>query len=233
MSLKTMILEAKQLTKRFILPDKSKLTVLQKLSMKVEKKSVLAITGVSGSGKSTLLHLIGGLDRPDRGEILFKGRSILEYSEKERALYRNQKIGFVYQFHYLMPELNVIENVAFPYLMGDFDREAAFSRASKLLAAVGLKNKELIMPYQLSGGERQRVAIARSLINSPELLLADEPTGNLDWKTGEKVFRLFRELIAEKELTAIMATHNEQLAKLVDRRLHLQAGELIEVSGNH
>jgi lipoprotein-releasing system ATP-binding protein len=198
--------------------------------LKVEKKIILAITGVSGSGKSTLLHLIGGLDKPDRGDILFKGRSILDDDDQTKALYRNQKIGFVYQFHYLMPELNVIENVAFPYLMNNFDREAASDRASELLGAVGLKDKREIMPYQLSGGERQRVAIARSLINSPELLLADEPTGNLDWKTGEKVFQLFRELIAEKELTAIIVTHNEQLAGLVDRRLQLQAGNLDENS---
>lgn len=230
MNPETMVVNAKQITKSFLLPDKSRLTVLQNLSLKVEKKIVLAITGVSGSGKSTLLHLIGGLDRPDRGDILFKDRSILEYNDKEMALYRNQKIGFIYQFHYLMPELNVIENVAFPYLMGHFDREAAFSRSLELLTAVGLNNKELIMPYQLSGGERQRVAIARSLVNSPELLLADEPTGNLDWKTGEKVFRLFRELIAEKELTAIMVTHNAQLAAMMDRRLHLQAGKLVENS---
>jgi lipoprotein-releasing system ATP-binding protein len=226
----TMVIEAKQITKSFILPDKSRLTVLKDLSLKVEKGIILAITGVSGSGKSTLLHLIGGLDRPDRGDILFKGRSILDDDDQTKALYRNQKIGFVYQFHYLMPELNVIENVAFPYLMNNFDRKTASDRASELLEAVGLKDKREIMPYQLSGGERQRVAIARSLINSPELLLADEPTGNLDWKTGEKVFQLFRELIAEKELTAIIVTHNEQLAGLVDRRLHLQAGNLDESS---
>lgn len=225
-----MVIEAKQITKSFILPDKSRLTVLKDLSLKVEKGIILAITGVSGSGKSTLLHLIGGLDRPDRGDILFKGRSILDDDDQTKALYRNQKIGFVYQFHYLMPELNVIENVAFPYLMNNFDRKTASDRASELLEAVGLKDKREIMPYQLSGGERQRVAIARSLINSPELLLADEPTGNLDWKTGEKVFQLFRELIAEKELTAIIVTHNEQLAGLVDRRLHLQAGNLDESS---
>ncbi|MCK4942760.1 MAG: ATP-binding cassette domain-containing protein, partial [Candidatus Aminicenantes bacterium] len=160
-----MVVEVKQITKSFILPDKSRLTVLKDLSLKVEKGIVLAITGVSGSGKSTLLHLIGGLDSPDRGDILFKGRSILDDDDQTKALYRNQKIGFVYQFHYLMPELNVIENVAFPYLMNDFDRETAFDRASEILGAVDLKDKREIMPNQLSGGERQRVAIARSLIN--------------------------------------------------------------------
>lgn len=220
------ILQVDKITKGFLLPDRSRLTVLQDLDLAVPENSVLAITGVSGSGKSTLLHLIGGLDHPDRGDILFRGSSILGFNTRRRAQYRNQKIGFIYQFHYLMPELNVIENVAFPFLMKDFQKETAFSRARSLLKDVGLPGKEYIMPYQLSGGERQRVAIARSLINSPELLLADEPTGNLDWKTGEKVFQLFRGLIAEKGLTAIIATHNEQLAALVDGRFTLHAGKL-------
>ncbi len=220
------VLKVKEITKSFRLPDRSSLTVLQDLVLDVEKSTVLAITGVSGSGKSTLLHLIGGLDTPDKGDILFRGNSILTFNNQTMAEYRNQKIGFVYQFHYLMPELNVIENVAFPFLMKNFQKKIAFSKAETLLKGVGLLDKKDIMPYQLSGGERQRVAIVRSLINSPEVLLADEPTGNLDWKTGEKVFQLFRELIAEMGLTAIIVTHNEQLAGLVDRRLHLHSGKL-------
>lgn len=222
------ILSVRKLTKSFILPDKTRLVVLKNLSLEVEKKTVLAITGASGSGKSTLLHLIGGLDVPDSGDIRFKGRTILDFNDRMKANYRNQKIGFVYQFHYLMPELNVIENIAFPFLMKDFNKETAFHKAKSLLKAVGLGNKRDVMPYQLSGGERQRVAIARSLVNSPEILLADEPTGNLDWKTGEKVFHLFRDLIAKMELTAIMVTHNQQLAGLVDRRLNLRSGKLFE-----
>ena len=226
MTSNSLILRVEKITKSFQLPDRSRLTVLQALDLNVEENTVLAITGVSGSGTSTLLHLVGGLDNPDKGDILFRGDSILAFSNKIRSRYRNQKIGFVYQFHYLMPELNVIENVAFPSLMKCFEKEAAFSRAASLLNEVGLKDKEYIMPYQLSGGERQRVAIARSLINSPELLLADEPTGTLDWKTGERVFQLFRELIAEKGLTAVIVTHNEQLAGLVDERFNLRAGKL-------
>jgi lipoprotein-releasing system ATP-binding protein len=224
---KNIILQVEKITKSFRLPDRTSLTVLQDLVLKVKENTVLAITGVSGSGKSTLLHLIGGLDTPDKGDILFRGNSILDYDNKSRSEYRNQRIGFIYQFHYLMPELNVIENVAFPFLMKRFQKEIAFSRAESLLKDVGLKDKKYIMPYQLSGGERQRVAIARSLINSPELLLADEPTGNLDWKTGEKVFQLFRGLIAEMGLTAIIVTHNEQLAGSVDARFNLHAGKLI------
>ena len=224
---KNIILKAENISKSFLLPDKSKLTVLDNLFLEMEAETILAITGASGSGKSTLLHLVGGLDRPDLGDIFFKGDSILKFSNKLRSDYRNQKVGFVYQFHYLMPELNVIENVALPFLMKHFDKDQSYTKAEKILSEVGLKDKVEVMPYQLSGGERQRVAIARSLVNSPELLLADEPTGNLDWKTGEKVFNLFRELIAEMGLSALIVTHNEQLADLVDRRLHLQEGQLV------
>jgi len=224
---KDIILRAENISKSFLLPDKSKLLVLEDLFLDMEKETILAITGASGSGKSTLLHLIGGLDHPDRGDIFFKGESILNFSNKLRSEYRNQKVGFVYQFHYLMPELNVIENVAFPFLMKNFDKDKSYAKAEKILDEVGMKDKIEVMPYQLSGGERQRVAIARSLINSPELLLADEPTGNLDWKTGERVFNLFRDLIAEMGLSALIVTHNEQLADLVDRRLHLQEGRLV------
>ncbi len=220
------ILKAENISKSFLQPDKTRLVVLKNLFLEVEKNTIAAVTGASGSGKSTLLHLLGALDYPDQGNIHFDGENILEFRDKKRAEYRNRTIGFVFQFHYLMPELNVMENISFPALMKDFSREEAYSRAEKLLDDVGLRDKTLNMPFQLSGGERQRVAIARSLINSPRLLLADEPTGNLDWHTGERVFHLFRDLIKERNLTAVIVTHNEQLAALVDKRCHLHAGKL-------
>lgn len=220
------ILNARNIGKSFLQPDKSRLVVLKELFLEVEQNTIAAVTGASGSGKSTLLHLLGALDTPDEGEISFAGQDVLKLKGKKRAEYRSRTIGFVFQFHYLMPELNVIENVSFPALMREFNREAAYARAETLLGAVGLKDKLLNMPGQLSGGERQRVAIARSLINSPQLLLADEPTGNLDWHTGEKVFHLLRDLIKERNLTALVVTHNEQLAGLVDRRHHLHEGKL-------
>ena len=220
------ILNVRNLDKSFAQPDGSRLLVLDQLSLSVNRGTITAITGVSGSGKSTLLHLIGSLDSPDLGEILFNGKDIFSLSEKERANYRNMKVGFLYQFHYLMPELNVLENVAFPSLMKEFDLDKAFVQAEVLLKEIGLKDKIKYMPAQLSGGERQRVAIARSLINSPQLLLADEPTGNLDWKTGERVFNLFRELIIERDLTAIIVTHNELLTPLMDYSYHLHEGKL-------
>ncbi len=220
------ILRAVEIYKSFQQPDKTRLPVLEDLNLEIEEGTITAVTGASGSGKSTLLHLLGALDSPDQGQVYFDGENILDFKEKKRSLYRNQTIGFVFQFHYLMPELNVLENVSFPALMKNFDRTTTYQRAEQLLEAVGLKDRLRNMPFQLSGGERQRVAIARSLVNSPKLLLADEPTGNLDWKTGELVFGVFRELIKEYQLTAVMVTHNELLAKQVDRNYHLHAGKL-------
>ncbi|MGE5343544.1 MAG: ABC transporter ATP-binding protein [Candidatus Omnitrophota bacterium] len=222
----TQFIEIKDVTKRFLQPDKTQLVVLNHLSFEVAKGTLVAITGASGSGKSTLLHLLGGLDVPDEGDILLEGESILAYNEKQKTRYRNSRVGIVYQFHYLMPELTVRENVAFPYLMRRFNKAEAFERARQILTDVGLSDKSDHMPYQLSGGERQRAAIARGLINSPDILLADEPTGNLDWKTGEKVFQVFRDLLKERGLTAVIVTHNEELAQAADARFHLFAGKV-------
>jgi lipoprotein-releasing system ATP-binding protein len=220
------VLEAAELEKSFIQPDRNKLVILQNLGLQVEQGSLVAVTGVSGSGKSTLLHLLGSLDRPDRGTVRFAGDDIAAFSRKRLAAYRNRDIGFVFQFHYLMPELTVLENVAAPALIQTFGREKAFLAAGALLSEVGLGEKFAVMPYQLSGGEKQRAAIARSLINSPRLLLADEPIGSLDWKTGETVFQLFKQMIRERGLTAVIATHNSQLAALTDRRYLLHGGKL-------
>jgi len=223
------ILEAAGIEKSFIQPDKNRLVILQDLDLRVEPGSVVSITGASGSGKSTLLHLLGSLDAPDRGQVRFQGEDIGAFSRKRLAAYRNRDIGFVFQFHYLMPELTVRENVASPVLIQRFRRQAAFDAADGLLAAVGLQNKLDAMPYQLSGGEKQRAAIARSLVNAPRLLLADEPTGSLDWKTGESVFAVFKRLIAERGLSAVIATHNPQLAALTDKKYLLHGGKLEEI----
>jgi lipoprotein-releasing system ATP-binding protein len=220
------IMEGLDVAKSFTQPDKNELVILQNLNLKVEQGSLVAITGASGSGKSTLMHLLGSLDSPDSGAVRFAGEDIAAFSRKRLAAYRNRDIGFVFQFHYLMPELTVLENVAAPSLIQSFQRASAFALAAELLREVGLADKLAVMPYQLSGGEKQRAAIARSLINSPRLLLADEPTGSLDWKTGEIVFGIFKQLIRERGLTAVIATHNSQLADLTDRRYLLQGGKL-------
>ncbi|MCP4217753.1 MAG: ABC transporter ATP-binding protein [bacterium] len=220
------ILEVVNIKKSFVQPDKTRLEVLKDLSLSIKRGTITAVTGVSGSGKSTLLHLMGGLDKPDSGDILYNGKSIPGFTKKELSRYRNREVGFIFQFHYLMPELNVRENVAFPFLLDNFNKEEAYAEAEKLLEDVGLKDKKDYMPFQLSGGERQRAAIARGLINRPAILMADEPTGSLDWKTGEKVFNVFRDLLKERQLTAILVTHNEQLAQLADERRHLHEGHL-------
>jgi len=221
------IIQAKELTKSFPLPDKNRLIILRELNLDIPEGKIICITGVSGSGKSTLLHLCGALDQPDSGEILFCGEPIGRFDSRRLATYRNLDIGFVFQFHYLMPELTVSENIMAPLLLKNYRLEEAKSKAAGLLDQVGLSERGTAMPHQLSGGEKQRAAIARALINGPRLLLADEPTGNLDWKTGKQVFDLFRRLIAELGLTAVIVSHNRQLAEMTDTVYSLQDGRLL------
>ncbi|HDP94951.1 MAG TPA: ABC transporter ATP-binding protein [Candidatus Aminicenantes bacterium] len=221
------ILEAREVEKRFRLPDRSELVVLSGLNLAVDAGTMVAVTGASGSGKSTLLHLLGGLDSPDSGRVCFRDRDLGSLSNAELAEFRNRRLGFVFQFHYLMPELTVMENVAFPRLVTRFQRREAFARAQSRLKEVGLEDKADMMPHQLSGGERQRAAIARSLINDPDLILADEPTGNLDWRTGHRVFNLFRDLVARTGRTAVVVTHNEAQARLADVVFNLEHGRLL------
>lgn len=220
------ILKLTDVNKSFKNSDGTELRVLDSISLEVTRGSLIAITGASGSGKSTLLHLIGGLDSVDTGDILFNDESIADYSDKKRSAYRNSHLGFVYQFHYLMPELTVLENVAFPYLIKKYNRKEAADRAMVFLERVGLGNRGNDFPQVLSGGERQRIAIARSLVNEPALLLADEPTGNLDQETGAEVFGLFRELVAENGLTAIVVTHDPSMAGRTDRIYSITNGKL-------
>lgn len=224
-----LILEAVNVKKSFVQPDRERLVILRGLSLAVERGRTVSITGASGSGKSTLLHLLGSLDEPDEGRIRFDGEELASFGRRRLAAYRNRDIGFVFQFHYLMPELTVRENVAAPGLVQDFRKRRAFDEAAALLAEVGLADKLEAMPYQLSGGEKQRAAIARSLLNAPRLLLADEPTGSLDWNTGEAVFAVLRRLIRERGLSAVIATHNPQLAQLTDQRYVLHGGQLEEI----
>jgi lipoprotein-releasing system ATP-binding protein len=220
------ILQINQVRKGFSLPDGTPLAILRDLSLQVERGKLVAITGASGVGKSTLLHLVGALDHPDAGAIIYQGRSLSELNAKEIASYRNRAVGFIFQFHYLMPELNVLENVAAPRLLRAFERQVAYAAAGELLAEVGLADRQKSMPHHLSGGEKQRVAIARSLINQPELLLADEPTGNLDWQTGETVFALMRAMVRSRGLTAIVVTHNPRIAVMADICYLLHQGVL-------
>jgi lipoprotein-releasing system ATP-binding protein len=192
-------------------------TVFSGLDLVVEKGEMLAIIGPSGIGKSTLLHLLGGLDRPDSGNVRVDDRELTNMPADELAKFRNRNVGFVFQFHHLLPEFTAEENVAMPGWIGRMNREQALRRAAELLAELGLAERSRHFPNQLSGGEQQRVAIARALLADPVLFLADEPTGNLDLATSEKVFDLMRECHNKRGLTSVIVTHNPELAARCDR----------------
>ena len=201
-------------------------TVLQGVNLAVEKGELLAIVGTSGSGKSTLLHLLGALDAPSTGDIIFEGNNIHKLSSKQQAKWRNQELGFVYQFHHLLSEFSALENVAMPLLIAGESIKIAQQKATALLDRVGLSLRIQHRPAELSGGERQRVAIARALINNPSLVLADEPTGNLDAKSAESVYLLLKELNSELGTAFVVVTHDQQLANKLDRQLYMSNGIL-------
>ena len=207
----------------------TELTVLDGVDLQVAAGEAVAIIGASGAGKSTLLHLLGGLDRPTAGEVRIAGRSLGALSGPELASFRNRVIGFVFQFHHLLREFTALENVMMPLLIGGSDRGAAESQARELLAQVGLSERTSHRPMQLSGGEQQRVAVARALANSPTVILADEPSGNLDTATSERLHDLFFRLRAEHGVALVLATHNRELADRTDRVLRVKEGALHSV----
>ncbi|HWQ26681.1 MAG TPA: ABC transporter ATP-binding protein [Chlorobaculum sp.] len=200
-------------------------TIIPNLSLDIFEGEFVAITGPSGSGKSTLLYIMGGLDKPTFGKVWLDGQEITEMDEAEMTVIRNQKIGFIYQFHFLLPEFNAIENVSLPMLIRrKYGKKEIRDRAMKLLDVVGLENKYTNKPNQLSGGQQQRVAIARALANEPKVLLGDEPTGNLDSKSADNVYQLFDRLNRELNQTVIVVTHDEEFANRAGRRIHLVDG---------
>ena len=205
------------------------LRVLDGASAELYAGQAVALVGPSGSGKSSLLHVAGLLEKPDAGEVLVGGRDCVHLSERERTRVRRSEIGFVYQFHHLLPEFSALENVVIPQMIDGTARKVAQARAAEQLATLGLANRVDHRPAQLSGGEQQRVAIARALANRPAVLLADEPTGNLDPATSEKVFAELLHLIRDSGLAALIATHNHDIAQRMDRVLSLEAGKLVEV----
>jgi lipoprotein-releasing system ATP-binding protein len=222
-------LEVKDLDKWY-LTSEHRVEVLKGLNLTILKKDALAVVGSSGVGKSTLLHILGALDRPTSGEVLLEGRNIFSLEPRQLAWFRNRKIGFVFQFHHLLPEFNALENTMMPVLIAREPRERARARAENLLARVGLEGRMTHRIGELSGGEQQRVAIARALVQDPELVLADEPTGNLDRKTGEQVLNLFMELNKEKGITFVMVTHNLGLAGHFNRKIEIRDGQAVELN---
>jgi ABC-type lipoprotein export system ATPase subunit len=206
----------------------SSLDVLKGIDLNVKNNEFLAIQGPSGAGKSTLLHILAGLDNPTKGKVLVDGLNLYNMSEGERAVFRNRRIGFVFQFYHLLPELNALENVLLPSLLKSWwERKKATSLAKSILEDLGLSSRLAHRPNQLSGGEQQRVAIARALINKPGLLLCDEPTGNLDSENGQKILNILRELHKESGTTVILVTHDKDIAKIADRVIYLKDGIIL------
>ena len=203
-------------------------TVFRNLDMDVARGEMVAVVGASGAGKSTLLHLIGGLDRATSGSVKIGEFDITKSGELDLASFRNRRIGFVFQFHHLLPEFSALENVMMPLLISGRSKRDAAIKAAELLQRAGLKDRIDHRPGELSGGEQQRTSIARALVCEPQLLLADEPTGNLDQRTGQDVLRLIQKLQDEEHLTAIIVTHNETIASSCDRILRLEDGRLLQ-----
>lgn len=219
------LIQIKNISKTFSAPGGA-LTVLKDVSFEVKRGEMIAIMGPSGAGKSTLLHILGALDRPTSGSLHFEGTDMLSLSNDALAGFRNKTVGFVFQFHHLLPEFNSIENVIMPALIAGLNREAARGKAEEVLKSLGLSKRLLHKPGELSGGEQQRVAVARALMLDPKVVLADEPTGNLDTQTGEELFNLLLEL-NRKGITFIIVTHNESLASRCGRIISMRDGVVV------
>jgi lipoprotein-releasing system ATP-binding protein len=222
------ILECDQLSKTYR-DAAAKINVLKKINLQIKPSELIAIVGSSGSGKSTLLHLLGGLDKPTHGTVKIAGKNLADLSEKQKCQLRNTYLGFVYQFHHLLPEFTALENVCMPLLIRNTEPKTAQTKAEHLLELVGLKERLQHKIGELSGGERQRVAIARALVTDPLCVLADEPTGNLDPKNAEKVLELFFDLQSKFQTSVIIVTHDLVIAKRTQRTYALEHGELVTV----
>jgi len=222
------VLRLKGISKAYNPGQQNEVSVLRGIDLQLAAGETVALVAPSGAGKSTLLHIAGLLDTPDAGELGLCGQEMAGKSDRRRTAARRQDVGFIYQFHHLLPEFTALENVVLPQLANGVSRRAADLRAQDLLARVGLAERARHRPAELSGGEQQRVAFCRALANEPQILLADEPTGNLDSETADQVFSVLQDLVRETGLAALIATHNLELAAKMDRILHLRAGVLVQ-----
>lgn len=223
------ILEARDITKTYNGRDGNPLTVLDNTSIAIKKGSIVTIVGASGCGKSTLLHILGGLDRPDSGTVLWREESIYDMGKEVLAKFRNKNLGFVFQFHHLLPEFTAIENIMMPALIGNATEQEAKKKALVLLRDFGIADRAEHRPTQLSGGEQQRVAMARALINDPDLILADEPTGNLDERNTEILLDLLYDIRSKKDVSILLITHEKNIAERSDLVYELSHGKLAEL----
>ena len=217
------MLSAKNIEKHY-----GKLHVLKSVGINIGKAEIVSIVGSSGAGKSTFLHILGTLDKPDKGEVMLQNQRIDKLSGKALSKFRNQHIGFIFQFHHLLPEFTALENVCIPGWIAGTKKKEIEERAIELLTTLGLKDRLENKPNQLSGGEQQRVAVARALINKPSIIMADEPTGNLDSANAKELHQLFIDLRNKFQQTFLIVTHNEELAAMSDRVLHMKDGKIIE-----
>lgn len=220
------ILKAENIFKSFETTKKVKLDVLKGISLKIEKKKITIIVGASGAGKSTLLHLLGGLDRPDSGEVFYDSDDIFKLSEDRLAKFRNKNVGFVFQFHHLLPEFTALENVMIPQMINGTRFNQAKGKSEELLKTVGLDERLDHKPAELSGGEQQRVAVARALANNPKIIFADEPTGNLDSVNSEGIHKLILDLKTNLGVTFVIVTHNQNLVNLADQIYEIKDGKI-------
>lgn len=224
----SIILSAHNLNKSYQTNKKNKLDVLKNISVNIEENKISVIVGASGAGKSTLLHLLGGLDRPDEGKVLYEQKNIFEFNNDKLAKFRNENMGFVFQFHHLLPEFTAIENVAIPQMINGKNLKSALKDSKRLLDVVGLAQREEHKPAELSGGEQQRVAVARALANNPKIIFADEPTGNLDSANSESIHKLLFDLRDNLKKTFVIVTHNPELMKLADVIFEIKDGVIIK-----
>lgn len=224
---KKIIIKTKGLTKEYQVSKTESLKVLKGIDTEIFEGEIVSIVGPSGAGKSTLLHLIGTLDKPTEGEIVFDGENVFTLSSNDLARFRNTRIGFIFQFHHLLPEFSAVENVCIAAMISGKSMKSVEGKAKELLTEVGLGERLEHKPSELSGGEAQRVAIARALINSPKVVLADEPTGNLDSKNSDEVMNLIFELRKKYNQTFVIVTHNEKFAEMTDRTMRMMDGRII------
>lgn len=221
------ILSAENIRKSFLMNNNAKLEILKGISVDIEENKITVIVGASGAGKSTLLHIMSGLDKPDCGKISINGTDIFSFNDDNLSKFRNTKLGFVFQFHHLLPEFTAIENVAMPVLIKGEGKESALQQAAEVLKIVGLEHRINHKPAELSGGEQQRIAIARALVNNPEIIFADEPTGNLDSVNGQMVNELFARINRELNTTFLIVTHNKEMLKIADNIIEMRDGLIV------